>query len=193
MYTAQVLESKEITPGCWNVLRVGVFDENGNQVGEYERNYHNLYETFFPFKKGDKWYALYSRDYTSTRVMSLPDCKDLGGEERDTWGFCPVEYYVPYEEHEGEFDTFEAHPEMGLVAGCVWGDDCSWKIQYLDLSKVEEGIIKRDNRFGYIELPSDMKLKDAVTGVWQCCSGLCVKMRIEPTYIIGPDGKVLTD
>ena len=28
----------------------------------------------------------------------------------------------------------------GFVAGCVWGDDSSWKIEYLDLSKADEGI-----------------------------------------------------
>jgi hypothetical protein len=50
----------------------------------------------------------------------------------------------------------------GFVAGCVWGDDSSWKIQYLDLSRADEGIIKREERFGYIELPSHLTLDKAV-------------------------------
>lgn len=36
--------------------------------------------------------------------------------------------------------------------GCYWGDDTSWKVQYLDLSRVQQGIISRDDRFGYVEL-----------------------------------------
>ena len=36
--------------------------------------------------------------------------------------------------------------------GCYWGDDNSWKVQYLDLSEIEKGIIRRDERFGYAEL-----------------------------------------
>jgi hypothetical protein len=51
---------------------------------------------------------------------------------------------------------------FGFVAGCVWGDDSSWKIQYLDLSAVEKGEIRRDARFGYIEMPSGISLKQAI-------------------------------
>jgi hypothetical protein len=38
------------------------------------------------------------------------------------------------------------------VWGCIWGDDSSWKVQYLDLSRIQDGLINRDERFGYIEL-----------------------------------------
>lgn len=55
----------------------------------------------------------------------------------------------------------ERHAKFGFVAGCVWGDDSSWKIQHLDLSNPENGV-KRDDRFGYIELPRGVKLKDAI-------------------------------
>jgi hypothetical protein len=41
---------------------------------------------------------------------------------------------------------------FGFVWGCYWGDDSSWKVQYLDLSLIQEGIIMRDDRFGYVEL-----------------------------------------
>jgi hypothetical protein len=51
---------------------------------------------------------------------------------------------------------------FGFVAGCIWGDDSSWKVQYLDLSGVTQGVIKRDHRFGYVELPHGMKLSDAI-------------------------------
>jgi hypothetical protein len=51
---------------------------------------------------------------------------------------------------------------FGFVAGCVWGDDTTWKIQYLDLSDVRKGVIRRDDRFGYIELPDKIRLRDAI-------------------------------
>lgn len=48
------------------------------------------------------------------------------------------------------------------MAGCVWGDDSSWKIQYLDLSHADEGVIKREERFGYIEMAGALNLDKAV-------------------------------
>lgn len=53
-------------------------------------------------------------------------------------------------------------PQHAFVAGCYWGDDSSWKIQYMDVSRIDEGIIKRDERFGYIELPPGLTLKQAI-------------------------------
>jgi hypothetical protein len=65
-------------------------------LGSYEHLFPAYGEsTFCPFQHDDRWYALYSADYTTTRVMSLPECRDLGGEEPTPSGFCPVEYYVP--------------------------------------------------------------------------------------------------
>lgn len=148
----------------WDTLKVYILDGDGKELGSYDRNYPSFFDTFCPFMKNGKEYALYSRDYTSTRVMSLPDCEDIGGEERDTFGFCPIEFLVP------SCDKFhipkEFESSMGFVAGCGWGDDTSWKVQLLDLSKVEEGIIKRDgNRLGYIELCSNDKLEDAIADI----------------------------
>jgi hypothetical protein len=45
--------------------------------------------------------------------------------------------------------------DFGFVWGCYWGDDSSWKVQYLDLSQVQQGVIKRQERFGYIELAAN--------------------------------------
>jgi hypothetical protein len=50
----------------------------------------------------------------------------------------------------------------GFVAGCYWGDDSSWKIQYLDLSRADEGILVRDERFGRVELPEQLSLSKAI-------------------------------
>lgn len=47
--------------------------------------------------------------------------------------------------------------DFGFVWGCMWGDDAGWKVQYLDLSRINEGVITRDDRFGYIVLVTDPK------------------------------------
>lgn len=210
-YFARAIGRIEYKPGAWQGLRVGVFRSDGEseqQVGEYERNHPDLYRTFYHFKKNGQDYALYSCDYTATRVMELPSCKDIGGEEPDGDGFCPVDFYVP-RYIESEYLDVEDKPHririnepgdddltrrttkwtpldpktgerivvekpsypvgpltyypFGFVAGCIWADDRSWKIQYLDLSEVERGVIKRDARFGYIEMPHSMNLKDAIS------------------------------
>lgn len=235
-YYAKVLNPIENRPGTWNSLRVGIFqrpeaDITGDeytkpvisdtdvQIGEYVRNYSSLMRTFHPFQLRGKWYALYSKDYTSTRLMSLPDCKDIGGEARDQFGFCPVDYWVP-DLSDLVFHHFEGCPRddergnkpdyhksctcrmphnpecnyvtsggkkscngcpneraawdkehyewkfpdrvHGFVAGCIWGDDSSWKIEYLDLSRADEGIVVREARFGYVELAGGQDLCEAV-------------------------------
>jgi hypothetical protein len=42
--------------------------------------------------------------------------------------------------------------DFGFVWGCIWGDDGSWKLQHLDLSHIRKGVVRRDERFGYLEL-----------------------------------------
>lgn len=98
-------------------------------------------------------------------------------------GFCAVEFYVPdwaswdsdgdggggvesmdtetWEEMSGYREDIHTG-QLGFVAGCYWGDDSSWKIEAVDLSRISEGIISQDNRFGYISLPSGMRLRAAV-------------------------------
>lgn len=76
-------------------LNVAIFDGDV-QIGEYVRNYGSYgASTFEPFEVDGQWFALYSKNYTCTRVMTLPDCADIGGEETDSKGFCPVELWVP--------------------------------------------------------------------------------------------------
>lgn len=217
-YIAKVLSEIEYNPNAWKGLKVGIFKvENSieEQLGEYERNYSSLFNTFCYFQKDGKDFALYSPDYTVTRIMELPSCKDIGGEEPSAGGFCPTDYFVPnYVEHETSWETTSSqgrigsdiirkrlnNPEeddliesvesrkfvhqtsgelcktttssrpltslfyysFGFIAGCIWGDDSSWKVQYLDLSEVKKGILKREERFGYIELPENVNLRDAV-------------------------------
>jgi hypothetical protein len=167
--------------GYWGYNKVEVFDLSDRKLGEYIRNYSSFAEeTFYPFSQGDQDYALVSDKYTRTKVLALPSFETIAEEPEESHGFCPVDYYVPSmldlykdlnidpikEEHEYDrkYYTQEAYldGQFGFVAGCVWGDDHSWKIQYLDLSNLKEGKFKRDDRFGYIELPSSMELREAI-------------------------------
>jgi hypothetical protein len=160
MYTTKTTKISN-GKGYWDSLLVEIFQDE-NKIGEYKRNYDILYATFYPFKQGEKEYALYSPCYTATRIMELPSCKDICGEDENSAGFCPTGYFVPYTTPEvlkltsadlsGNDPFIGPNGQFGFVCGCVWGDDTSWKIQFLDLSKISEGIFKRDDRFGYIEM-----------------------------------------
>jgi len=144
-------------PGRWDYCDVRIFEFDGQserEIGKYTRNYPSFLNTFCPFEKNGQWFALYSKEYTATRVMTLPGCQDIGGEKPSGGGFCPVDYFVPYDEPNvvkaGTAGSF------GFVAGCVWGDDSSWKIQFLDLSNVESGSLKREAKYGYISIPDSL-------------------------------------
>ena len=237
-FIAKVLDEIIYSPNAWKGLKVGVFrveNESEEQVGEYERNYSSLFNTFHHFQKNGKDFALYSPDYTVTRIMELPSCRDIGGEEPNSWGFCPVDFFVPtYIETETSWETISqsgssvggetsqrrindpkpeeiiervetrefihqtsrelckittnyrpltspAYYPFGFVAGCIWGDDGSWKVQYLDLSEVEKGIIKREERFGYIELLENTSLQEGtiISGYKNDSGKYVIRVRIK--------------
>ena len=46
-YTVKA-ENIKSKPGCWDVLKVNIF-QGKEKIGEYNRNYHCLYNTFVPF------------------------------------------------------------------------------------------------------------------------------------------------
>lgn len=148
IYTVET-EKIENAPGTWNSLQCTVLGD-GSRVGEYKRNYSSLYRSFFPFTQDGKDYALYSPHYTASRVMELPSTKDLAGEEPASFGFCPVEFFVPYESVH-KWTGFTG--QWGFVSGCVWGDDSSWKLQMLDLREIAAGKLTRFDPFDYLELP----------------------------------------
>ncbi len=199
-----------------NVFKVGIFQVKNHkekQVGEYERSFYTRPTTFFPFQQNGKDFAIYSPHYSYIRVMELPSCKDIGGDESLSDDFCSIDFYVPsYIEQEiisrtispeGKvkeeiWTTRVSEPEeeeltehtkssaykntntggtesseiiyrpltsllyypFGFVYGCRWSDDST--IHFLDLSEVEKGIIKRDARFGYIEIPNGSLLKETI-------------------------------
>ncbi len=79
LYEAEVLDKVSYAPGAWNGGRVGVFrlvDGRREQIGEYTRNYPTLFETFFAFESEGRALALYSPQYTATRIFRLPECVD---------------------------------------------------------------------------------------------------------------------
>jgi hypothetical protein len=179
--TYEVTARKAWPARGWGELDVTVRLADGfwkKKVCSYRRNHHSYgMTTWFPFSRGTRDLALYSRDYTSTRIMELPSGKDIGGEDPDANGFCPVELYVPEMEvwksqprkddpKEKEFFAESRECDIALVAGCIWGDDSSWKIQCFDLSQVESGIIRRDERFGYLELARGASLAETARIIW---------------------------
>lgn len=161
--------AKPNRPGTWDSTIVQVFRriQGGGgleQVCEFERNY-GLLQTFEPFRQGGREFALISREYTKTAVLDLTSGQVVAEEKESSpgAGFCPVGFYVPdwWDMHDASIIPGSPHwsgdyewptGEFGFVWGCHWGDDSSWKIQYLDLRSIEAGIIKREERFGYVEL-----------------------------------------
>jgi hypothetical protein len=159
-------------PGTWKSTLVDVFRRNvsvgdAQKICQYERN-HATFRTFEPFRQGDRDLALISRDYTATAALDLTSGQLIAEEAREPKGsgFCPVGFYVPdwldvQDESAipgGKYWTADAEwpvGDFGFVWGCYWGDDSSWKVQFLDLSRVQQGIIARDERFGYVELATD--------------------------------------
>ena len=151
------------------MVHVDVLD--GDQViAGYDRNYSML-RTFEPFRQGDATFALISTHYTATAVMDLRTGEVIAAEEPATDGFCPVGFYVPdwCDVHDGSrlpgsmrwslADDEWPVGDFGFVWGCVWGDDSSWKVQYLDLSRIRDGVIRRDERFGYLRLAAHATLE----------------------------------
>jgi hypothetical protein len=194
--------SVQNSPGTWNSTKVSIY-KGEDLIGEYVRNYSSFgTDTFYPFQIDKEWYALYSAEYTATRVMKLHDdrIEDWCGEEAASHGFCPTEIYVPKYNHsklsykqgeelrtfdsytvdcdtETELDFIEEQKEEGFVStqycnfgflcGCVWGDDTSWKMRYIDLSKIQDKILSITEKFGYWELPDGPLKKQIRMDGWE--------------------------
>lgn len=146
-------------------IRVEVFERTPRGLLErarYVRN-HAMYDTFEPFRQRGRDYALVSRSYTRSAVLDLATGEIVAEEADAEWGFCPVGFYVPDWWDLNDGSTLPGSPRwskdderpdgsFGFVWGCLWGDDSTWKIQWLDLSRIAEGVLVREERFGYVEL-----------------------------------------
>ena len=152
-------------PDAWPSMSVEVCrrgDGGLEPVATYLRN-HALYGTFEPFRQGGRELALISRDYEATAVLDLATGEVIAEEPEAQRGFCPTGFYVPdwWDVNDGSIipgseywdaDLEQPSGQFGFVWGCIWGDDTSWKLQHLDLSRVTEGVIARDDRYGYLAL-----------------------------------------
>lgn len=170
---------------AWDSQLIEIFSQEDKtepiKIGEYKRDYHTFYDTFCPFQhQNGKWYALYSPHYEYTRIMELPSCKDISiNHDENGDGFCPTGYYIPnyIDYHYTDRDPIQASKidnekdrckkelkywDFGFISGCIWGDDWSWKIEYIDLKEADKGIIKIYPKFGYIWLPNFAKINDVI-------------------------------
>lgn len=178
-------ERKENRPGTWNSLIVTIRRKGSEEaLFTYERTHPGMYYTFEPFRRYENgvWhdYCLISQDYTSISVVDLESGELLFEGRHDTWGFCPIELYVPdYHDYSHMSEADMTNPDLlpggkywdsredeyltgtfGFVSGCVWGDDSSWKLEYVDLTDLRNPVVAP--RFGYLELPGRINLKDAI-------------------------------
>lgn len=183
----RIVAESDRPPGQWGESKIKIFTVEGSKetlLGGYTRNYPRFaIETFLPFSRGNRDFALFSADYTCTRIMELPSCRDISGEQPSSAGFCPVGYCVP-EIYVSETSSRES--DIGFVSGCVWGDDSSWKVECLDLTRVSEGVLKRDSRLGYFELPGKVNLPEAILGVKEVKEGdvTAIQLRIAGIYTL---------
>lgn len=165
-------------------------------VGSYRREYPSYVEqTFCPFSTEDgTWYALYSHDYNTLSLARLTGGFTHLHSLNDH--FCPVEVGVPFiyevknadgewrieevgwdaKEMQRQLDRFSGHPcegnhrirhaDFGFYSGCVWGDDSSWKLRFIDLREVPNGkIVFDDKPLGYFPM-ADLTLRDSVPSFW---------------------------
>lgn len=152
--------------GYWGGLLYTIYAD-GVECGTLYRNYPgNAFPLFFQQDGVD--YMLCSPHYTATSVYRLPEFVLQASEDPSTFGFCPVEFYIPpdnenenyHPNEDGSITHTPLNGQYALVSGCVWGDDTSWKLEILDLTKLSEGKIRRCIP-GYHELP-DIPLRDSI-------------------------------
>lgn len=166
-------------PDGWTHAEVAVFERTPTGLAEepcarWSRDYAML-RSFEPFRQGDRVLALMSRDYTRSAVIDLRT-GDVIAEEDESYyqndpskpgaGFCPVGFYVPdwWDVHDDSIIPGSEHwderlewpaGDFGFVWGCHWGDDRSWKVHLLDLRDVQRGVLRREERFGYVALATE--------------------------------------
>ncbi len=88
------------------------------------------------------------------------------GDEETTYESYNVDADIPELEfiEETKLPNYKGttYCDFGLICGCVWGDDTSWKIRHVDLTLIEDKILGITDKFGYWEMPSALKLKECL-------------------------------
>lgn len=167
----QLVDQRKTGVHTWDVCEVQVLRKDSAAVlGAYERDYPGK-PPFEPFRQRDPDgtdhdYALISPHYEETAVMDLRSGQIVARWDK---GFCPAGFYVPdwREVHDGADGPHGDAPgsffwderndrwpdgSLGFVWGCTWGDDNGWKVQAIDLSRVCEGQVELQERWGYLRL-----------------------------------------
>lgn len=110
------------------------------------------------------------------KTIEFPAKLPYGGPEDDT---LTVETFDNEPDLEpGEYAKIESSPlgeggryvgeqycNYGFISGCLWGDDCSWKLRFVDLSKIREQQFSIEERFGYWEIPAGLTLKQCIRNI----------------------------
>lgn len=165
-------------PGHWDSCVGTVLDtayQKPRVVATVTRDYPNF--PYEPFRQGDRDYMLVAPHHTGTSVLDLATGEIVAAEPVAAGGFCPVGFHVPdwWDVHDGSILPGSQYwqPEYeqpsglyGFVWGCVWGDDSSWKVQHLDLSRVADGVLQRDDRYGYVPLATNSSTPPDFIDVW---------------------------
>lgn len=124
-------------------------------------------------------YLLFSKDYVRASVLNLDngdECDEsypiYHGKEEPSISFCPMEFktFPIVDDYDGSDKDIASWMEMcherldfcndilsfsgvfALESGCIWGDDSSSKLRHVDLSRIRDGVLKCDERYGYFEL-----------------------------------------
>jgi hypothetical protein len=150
-------ETVKNSPNEWDSLKISVSRE-GVLIGAYLRNYHSYgILTFSPFQQGDTWYALYSADYTTVRVMKLHSdrIEDWCGVARHGHlESYPIEIYVP--------SVSSIFCNFAFVSVCDPTDPEQWFIQTIDLSETESKKVALSAEHGDHCQPTSLTLGDCI-------------------------------
>jgi hypothetical protein len=98
------------------------------------------------------------------RYRSVKSSFESGGKthEFETYAVdCDYKTEEDFTADMPEFDS-EQYTDFGFLCGCVWGDDTSWKILYIDLAGVPNKVLSITSKFGYWEMPRSLTLKQCV-------------------------------
>lgn len=150
-------ETVKNSPNEWDSLKISIYREDV-LIGEYLRNYHSYgILTFSPFQQGDTWYALYSADYTTVRVMKLHNdrIEDWCGVAKNGYPECyPVESYIPI--------VGNIFCNFAFVSVCEPANPLHWFIHTLDLSKTEYKAVSLSTEYGRYLQPTNLTLGDCI-------------------------------
>lgn len=80
------------------------------------------------------------------------------------------------------------HPAKGvLVYGCVWGGG-SYQLMFFDISKIEEGKLLKDSRFGLVEIDGDISKMKYITP----CREEYIRVPVSTVFHL-PTGRMVID